>query len=128
MIKVVKDIMEFLGEYKKYIKKGIIVSFINGIFLSVFFLLVYYFFCVFEKNDFKSLDMSIVWNSILIFLVGVIGGIIIKYLLYYYEGYCGCYMVVKERILIGDYFCCVFMSFFKENSLGDIVVLIIFDF
>lgn len=127
MIKVVKDIMELSGEYKKYIKKGIIVSFINGIFSSVPLLSVYYFFCAFEKNDFKSLDMSTVWNSILIFLVGVIGGIITKYLSYHYEGYCGCYMAAKERISIGDHLRRVPMSFFKENSLGDIAVSITSD-
>ncbi|OOM14400.1 ABC transporter ATP-binding protein [Clostridium saccharobutylicum] len=127
MIKVVKDIMELSGEYKKYIKKGIIVSFINGIFASVPLLSVYYFFCAFEKNDFKSLDMSTVWNSILIFLVGIIGGIITKYLSYHYEGYCGCYMAAKERISIGDHLRRVPMSFFKENSLGDIAVSITSD-
>lgn len=127
VINIVRKIINLSGEYKGYIKKGILFSFINGIFAGVPLLAVFYFFNEFEKNNFKYLDTKTICICILIFLAAIAGGIISRYLTYYYEGYCGCYMAGRERLSIGDHLRRVPMSFFKKNSLGDIVVAVTSD-
>ncbi|MGC4019260.1 MAG: ABC transporter ATP-binding protein [Muricomes sp.] len=117
MINVFKKIWHFSGAEQGNIRKSIILGLINAIFHAVQFSAIFVVLGALVSNESNN---SVVWISLGLMLLSVIGQITTRYYSQLQRTHAGYFMVANKRIQIGDKLKSVPMGFFNKNNLGNI--------
>ncbi len=117
MISVFKKIWNFSGAEQGNIRKSIILGLMNAVFHAVQFSAVFAVLGALVSNERNN---SVVWTSLGLMLLSVIGQITTRYYSQLQRTHAGYFMVANKRIQIGDKLKSVPMGFFNENNLGNI--------
>ncbi|QOR35200.1 ABC transporter ATP-binding protein [Clostridium sp. 'deep sea'] len=125
MWKVVKKVLDLSEKLAVRIRWGFFFSFVDAIFeVAPFAAIIYVFLQIQNKKILTSSDS---WICAGILIVGIIGRILFKYLVYRYQSATGYAVIAKQRIIIGDRLRRVPMGFFNKNSLGEITTTVTTD-
>jgi ATP-binding cassette subfamily B protein IrtB len=123
MKQLISDLFELCGENSVRIRQSIIIGFIDGVFESFPFLAVYFFFHKLSLLHWKieQLTPKDVFTVFFIFLSGVIGRWITKYIVYTLQSIASYDSVAQARLDVGDHIKQAPMGYFTETSIGNTV-------
>ena len=115
--------LRLCGNESVRIKQSIWFGFADGIFESFPFLAVFYLFRRLGSLEWKAdrLTGRDVCVISLIFLTGVLGRWIMKYLVYHFQSVVSYDAVARSRLAIGDHLKKAPMGYFNSNSIGNTV-------
>ena len=119
MYGTLKKIFAFAGSKKELLKKSLLFSFLSGLFSAMQFAAL---FVVIGALVSDNRDGSIVWISLGIMALSLIGRIITTYFSTMEQTETGYCMVAEKRIHIGDRLRYIPMGYFNKNSIKQIVV------
>ena len=109
------------GDKKGLLKKSLVFSFVCGIFAALQFVAVYIVLKALIENDTSN---KVIFSSIVIMLVSIIGRIITTYFSTMEQTDTGYSMVAEKRIHVGDRLRYIPMGYFNKNSLGNIIAVV----
>lgn len=123
MRQLMKGFFRLCGDKSVRVKQSIIFGFIDGLFESFPFLAIFYLFDRLSKIHWNTAllhlnDMLIITG---IFLIGVVGRWVMKYLVYTFQSVASYDAVAKARLSIGDHLKLAPMGYFTSNSIGNTV-------
>ena len=121
MIRVIKKIFAFSGKRKGLLIRSIFISFIGAVFSALQFLALM---VVLDALIAGEKQISILWISLGIMLVSIIGKDITSYFSTNQQTETGYFMVADKRIHIGDRLRYIPMGYFNKNSLGNITAVV----
>lgn len=121
MIRVIKKIFAFSGKRKGLLIRSIFISFIGAVFSALQFLALM---VVLDALIAGEQQISILWISLGIMLVSIIGKDITSYFSTNQQTETGYFMVADKRIHIGDRLRYIPMGYFNKNSLGNITAVV----
>ena len=121
MYGTLKKIFAFAGSKKELLKKSLLFSFLSGLFSAMQFAAL---FVVIGALVSDNRDGSIVWISLGIMAVSLIGRIITTYFSTMEQTETGYCMVAEKRIHIGDRLRYIPMGYFNKNSIGNITAIV----
>ena len=121
MYGTLKKIFAFAGSKKGLLKKSLLFSFLSGLFSAMQFAAL---FVVIGALVSDNRDGSIVWISLGIMAVSLIGRIITTYFSTMEQTETGYCMVAEKRIHIGDRLRYIPMGYFNKNSIGNITAIV----
>lgn len=121
MIKIIGKIFGFAGSRKKLLIKATFVSFLGAIFSAFQFAALL---LVLDAVLAGNKDTSLIWISLGIILVSVLGKGACMYYSTNAETEAGFFMVAEKRIHIGDRLRYIPMGYFDKNSLGAITAVV----
>ena len=121
MYGTLKKIFAFAGSKKGLLKKSLLFAFLSGLFSAMQFAAL---FVVIGALVSDNRDGSIVWISLGIMAVSLIGRIITTYFSTMEQTETGYCMVAEKRIHIGDRLRYIPMGYFNKNSIGNITAIV----
>lgn len=121
MIKIVGKIFGFAGSRKKLLTKATLVSFFGAIFSAFQFAALM---LVLDTVLAENKDTSILWISLGIMLISILGKCACMYYSTNAETEAGFFMVAEKRVHIGDRLRYIPMGYFDKNSLGAITAVV----
>ena len=121
MYGTLKKIFAFAGSKKGLLKKSLLFAFLSGLFSAMQFAAL---FVVIGTLVSDNRDGSIVWISLGIMAVSLIGRIITTYFSTMEQTETGYCMVAEKRIHIGDRLRYIPMGYFNKNSIGNITAIV----
>lgn len=121
MIKIIGKIFGLAGSRKKLLIKATFVSFLGAIFSAFQFAALL---LVLDAVLAGNKDTSLIWISLGIMLVSVLGKGACMYYSTNAETEAGFFMVAEKRIHIGDRLRYIPMGYFDKNSLGAITAVV----
>ena len=121
MYGTLKKIFAFAGSKKGLLKKSLLFAFLSGLFSAMQFAAL---FVVIGALVSDNRDGSIVWISLGIMAVSLIGRIITTYFSTMEQTKTGYCMVAEKRIHIGDRLRYIPMGYFNKNSIGNITAIV----
>ena len=121
MYGTLKKIFAFAGSKKGILKKSLLFAFLSGLFSAMQFAAL---FVVIGALVSDNRDGSIVWISLGIMTVSLIGRIITTYFSTMEQTETGYCMVAEKRIHIGDRLRYIPMGYFNKNSIGNITAIV----
>ena len=121
MYGTLKKIFAFAGSKKGLLKKSLLFAFLSGLFSAMQFAAL---FVVIGALVSGNRDGSIVWISLGIMAVSLIGRIITTYFSTMEQTETGYCMVAEKRIHIGDRLRYIPMGYFNKNSIGNITAIV----
>lgn len=121
----VKKVLTLSEELAARIRWGFFFSFVDAILAVAPFAAIIELFL--EIQNKKTVTYHTVWICTVILVVGIIGRILFKYLVYRFQSATGYAVIAKQRITIGDRLRRVPMGFFNQNSLGEITTTVTTD-
>lgn len=124
MLKFVRKILNFSGEYAKRIKIAFIFSFLEGVLLNASNLLVLYVLIKVAQQSLCLNDAYVVFASLLVMFIS---RVILKFYFYKYQSGSGHEICADERIKIGDLLKKFSMGYFTKGNLGNITSAITVD-
>ena len=121
MYGTLKKIFAFAGSKKGLLKKSLLFAFLSGLFAALQFAAL---FVVIQALVSDSRNNGIIWISLGIMAVSVIGRIITTYFSTMEQTETGYCMVAEKRIHIGDRLRYIPMGYFNKNSIGNITAIV----
>ena len=121
MYGTLKKIFAFAGSKKGLLKKSLLFAFLSGLFSAMQFAAL---FVVIGALVSDNRDGSIVWISLGLMAVSLIGRIITTYFSTMEQTETGYCMVAEKRIHIGDRLRYIPMGYFNKNSIGNITAIV----
>lgn len=121
MYGTLKKIFAFAGSKKGLLKKSLLFAFLSGLFAALQFAAL---FVVIQALVSDSRNNGIIWISLGIMAVSVIGRIITTYFSTMKQTETGYCMVAEKRIHIGDRLRYIPMGYFNKNSIGNITAIV----
>lgn len=123
MNNLIKGFFRLCGDKSIRIKQSIIWGFIDGLFEAFPFLAVFYLFHRLDILQWEVSSLTLTDTLIItgIFLTGVVGRWIMKYLVYIFQSVASYDAVAKARLSIGDHLKLAPMGYFTSNSIGNTV-------
>ena len=121
MYGTLKKIFAFAGSKEGLLKKSLLFAFLSGLFAALQFAAL---FIVVEALISDNRDSRVIWISLGIMAVSLVGRIITTYFSTMEQtgtGYC---MVAEKRIHIGDRLRYIPMGYFNKNSIGNITAIV----
>ena len=117
MLQTIRKIYDFAQGYQGLLKKSLCFAFLNGIFAALQFYALY---IVLEALVQQDQDIKIVWLSLLVMVVSILGRMIASYFSMNQQTEVGYGMVAKKRIAIGNRLRYIPMGYFNKNNIGKI--------
>ena len=121
MYGTLKKVFAFAGSKKGLLKKSLLFAFLSGLFSALQFAAL---FVVIGALVSDNRDSSIIWISLGIMAVSLIGRIITTYFSTMEQTETGYCMVAEKRIHIGDRLRYIPMGYFNKNSIGNITAIV----
>ena len=121
MYGTLKKIFAFAGSKKGLLKKSLLFAFLSGLFAALQFAALI---VVIQALVSDSRNNGIIWISLGIMAVSVIGRIITTYFSTMEQTETGYCMVAEKRIHIGDRLRYIPMGYFNKNSIGNITAIV----
>lgn len=125
MWRAVKRVLALSENLASRIRLGFFFSFIDAVFEVAPFAAIIYLFLQIENDN--AVTSQTAWLCAGILVVGIIGRILFKYLVYRFQSATGYAVIAKQRITIGDRLRRVPMGFFNQNSLGEVTTTVTTD-
>lgn len=123
MKSIISGFFYLCGEKRIRIKQSILLGFLDGFFETFPFLAVFYLFHQLSSLNWQA-DLLMgkdTWIISGIFLAGVLGRWIMKYLVYHFQSVASYDSVAQARLSIGDHLKQAPMGYFNSNSIGNTV-------
>ena len=124
MYGTLKKIFAFAGSKKGLLKKSLLFAFLSGLFSAMQFAALFVVIGALVSLVSDNRDGSIVWISLGIMAVSLIGRIITTYFSTMEQTETGYCMVAEKRIHIGDRLRYIPMGYFNKNSIGNITAIV----
>ena len=121
MYGTLKKIFAFAGSKKRLLKKSLLFAFLSGLFSALQFAALFVVIGALVSNN---RDGQVIWISLGIMGVSLIGRIITTYFSTMKQTETGYCMVAEKRIHIGDRLRYIPMGYFNKNSIGDITAIV----
>ena len=117
MIGIFQKIWQFAGEEQKYIKRSVVMAFLNAVFhmfqIGAIFLTI-------QAMVNGSKDSRTIWYVLTLMIVSIIGKVLTNSQSQLEQTHAGYYMAANKRIFIANKMKQIPMGFFNESSLGNI--------
>ncbi|MDO5294263.1 MAG: ABC transporter ATP-binding protein [bacterium] len=117
MIKIFKKIWDFAGEEQKYIKRSIVMAFLNAVFhmfqIGAIFLTI-------QALVTGNKEVKTIGYVVTLMAVSILGKVITNAYSQLDQTHAGYYMAANKRIFIGNKMKQIPMGFFNQSSLGNI--------
>lgn len=120
MLETFHKIFEFAGGSRSLLKKSIVFSVINSIFDTFEIIAL----AIVMDGLIKGIQPKIVWQSLAVMLISVIGKIVTGYISDFGQTKVGYFMCAEKRIHIGDRLKYMPMGYFNSHSLGNITAVV----
>lgn len=120
MLETFRKIFEFAGGNRSLLKKSIVFSIINSIFDTFEIIAL----AIVMGGLIKGIQPKIVWQSLVVMLISVIGKIVTGYISDFGQTKVGYFMCAEKRIHIGDRLKYMPMGYFNNHSLGNITAAV----
>ncbi len=117
MLRFIRRMLKFAGEYAGVIRGAFVVSFFDGIFLNVPIVVLLLALMKIVDNSIEAADA---WIFGVILLAGVIIQCILHRIYYGLSSSAGYKICARERMIIGDRFKRFPMSYFTEGNIGKV--------
>ena len=121
MYGTLKKIIAFAGSKEGLLKKSLLFAFLSGLFAALQFAAL---FIVVEALISDNRDSRVIWISLGIMAVSLVGRIITTYFSTMEQTETGYCMVAEKRIHIGDRLRYIPMGYFNKNSIGNITAIV----
>lgn len=122
MFRIIKRLIEWMGEYKKRIYTGFVFAFLQGIFSALPIMLAAHSLkrILDDWNGVAVLNVDTIWLVLLAMIVCVFGRFLFSYLRSITQESVGYEATAKERICLGDILKRVSLGFFSKNNMGEL--------
>lgn len=122
MFRIIKRLIEWMGEYKKRIYTGFVFAFLQGIFSALPIMLAAHSLkrILDDWNGVTVLNVDTIWLVLLAMIVCVFGRFLFSYLRSITQESVGYEATAKERICLGDILKRVSLGFFSKNNMGEL--------
>lgn len=122
MFRIIKRLIEWMGEYKKRIYIGFGFAFLHGIFSALPIMLAAYSLKLIldDWNGVAGLNAETIWIVLGAMIICVLGRFLFSYLRAITQESVGYEATAKERIRLGDILKRVSLGFFSKNNLGEL--------
>ncbi|MFV0414186.1 MAG: ABC transporter ATP-binding protein [Oscillospiraceae bacterium] len=122
---VIKRVLTLSEDLASRIRWGFFWSFLDAVFETAPFAAIIYLFLQIENQ--RAVTAQTAWTCAGILVVGIVGRILFKYLVYCCQSAAGYAVIARQRITVGDRLRRVPMGFFNQNSLGEITTTVTTD-
>lgn len=122
MLKTIRRIMDWTGEYKKRLYIGFVWSFLESIFVAMPIMGAAYFLDIMIKDSRGEMTITPVWAlwAGLFMVAAIAGRFLFSYLRATFQESIAYEKTAQERVQIGDILKRVSLGFFDRNNTGDI--------
>ncbi len=129
MLKIIKRVIKWSGEWKKNLYKGFVYSFFNSIFTAMPIMAVAYALSLIidDYNGVSKLEGKYVLYTLLFMIFSVLGRFLTAYLRATSQESIGYEVTAEERIKIGYILKRVSLGFFNSNNAGELAAAVTTD-
>lgn len=117
MIGIFQKIWQFAGTEQKYIKRSIVMSFLNAVFHMFQIGAIYFTIQAMITGENKS---ATIWLVLGFMILSIVGKVITNAVSQLDQTHAGYYMAANKRIFIGNKMKQIPMGYYNESSLGNI--------
>lgn len=125
MWKVIKRVLDLSEDMARRIRFGFFFSFLEGGFQVAPYTAIIYLLAQIEYK--RTVDGNTAFICAEILIGGLLGSMVLKYLIYHFQSATGYAVTARQRITIGDRLRRVPMGFFNQSSLGEITATVTTD-